>query len=269
LCIDAGTGFRPLALTALPEGRTRWEVLQTHWHHDHTQGMLIAPPIYMPSIHLHISGPVDSGMGPREVYRALLQPPLHPVSLDRVESHMSFTVLDPSGGQRLAYHPKGGIADVLPAGPGGISFGPLGTFPPDECLIVRTFPTHHPQKTLMFRFDEGPTGNSFAFMTDEEERVTIPTEMEKFLDGLDLLIADCQYTDLEYSTGGKAGFGHGTPSSISRIARLVRPATLGLTHHDPNRSDADVERILDDCKRRIDDGKTRVIACFDGLTITL
>lgn len=41
LAIDAGTGSIPLSWDFLKHGGKALTVLQTHFHHDHTQGLLI------------------------------------------------------------------------------------------------------------------------------------------------------------------------------------------------------------------------------------
>jgi ribonuclease BN (tRNA processing enzyme) len=106
-------------------------------------------------------------------------------------------------------------------------------------------------------------------MTDEEGRVEISTELAAFLQGVNVLVADCQYTTSEYEHGGKAGFGHGTPAWIAKLANVVSPRQLGITHHEPNRSDADIERMLSECAAGVSQQKTELFICYDGLEISI
>ena len=53
--------------------------------------------------------------------------------------------------------------------------------------------------------------------------------------GVDVLIADCSYTEQEYPA--KKGWGHGTFNSSIQYARDAGSSMLFCTHHEPTRSD--------------------------------
>ena len=63
-------------------------ILHTHYHHDHTQGLALSTLPYLKQVPVNIYGPRDQGLGPREVYQALMQSPYFPVDLQEVGSHI-------------------------------------------------------------------------------------------------------------------------------------------------------------------------------------
>ena len=80
LVLDAGTGIRRLG-AQLPPDLARIDVLLTHLHMDHIQGLGFFGPLYRPDIEVHIWGPASSTL-PLEVRLArYLSPPLFPVHL--------------------------------------------------------------------------------------------------------------------------------------------------------------------------------------------
>ena len=61
------------------------------------------------------------------------------------------------------------------------------------------------------------------------------------LDGVHTLIGDTMYTDEEYEA--RVGWGHGTTLSNLEFARKVRAQRLILTHHDPDRTDSQLDEM--------------------------
>ena len=78
-----------------------------------------------------------------------------------------------------------------------------------------------------------------------------------------MLVYDAQYLPEEY--GGKVGWGHSTFEAGAALARAAGVRKLVLFHHDPARTDADVEGI----ERRARDVFDDVVAAREGMTIEL
>jgi len=271
LCLDAGTGFLPLARQALASGLKHLVLLHSHYHHDHTQGMLIAPPLYMDNIPIDIFGPVEKETGPREVYESLMRAPLHPVALGAVAHHLTFHRIENPMLSVIAFHPQGGVKmidietyrrKVQEGAP--LPFSDSMAFSVKECLIASMHHTDHPERTVAYRFDEGPTGKSFVFLTDEEVRASTPLTFRRFLDRADLVIQDAQFGDEIYHARA-AGWGHGTPQYVMNLAREAGVKKVGLTHHDPMGSDLDIDKLLDDALRVRGDSNVEVFTCYDYL----
>lgn len=249
--IDGGTGFLPFANEALRLGLSELHLFHTHYHHDHTQGVLIAPPIFLPQLGMHIYGTKDRNYGPKQVYERIMEPPFHPVSLGAIAKHVHFHTLELPPTRVILLHPEGGslILDkerftLLENEKRPVPFGHGTGFPLDECLVVLMHWTEHPERTITYRFEERPTGRVFVLLTDEEVRAGIPTSLIEFLSGTNLLIQDVQYSQEEYEKGGKAGFGHGTPEYAVRLARATGVSRIGFTHHDPLATDSRIEALV-------------------------
>src|ERR1700704_5839782 len=80
LVLDAGTGVRRLGAT-LDASVKRIDILLTHLHMDHIQGLGFFAPLYRPDLEVHIWGPVGTRTSLRERLMRYLSPPLFPVSM--------------------------------------------------------------------------------------------------------------------------------------------------------------------------------------------
>src|SRR5262249_32025084 len=80
LVLDAGTGIRRLG-DALPRDLRRLDLLLTHLHMDHVQGLGFFAPLYNPHVDVHIWGPASPTLDLRQRLTRYLSPPLFPVAL--------------------------------------------------------------------------------------------------------------------------------------------------------------------------------------------
>src|SRR5213593_2066954 len=80
LVLDAGTGIRRLG-AALPRGLRRVDLLLTHLHMDHLQGLGFFAPLYNPAAEVHLWGPASATLDLRQRLTRYLSPPLFPVQL--------------------------------------------------------------------------------------------------------------------------------------------------------------------------------------------
>src|SRR5436190_13359723 len=80
LVLDAGTGIRRLAST-LSNGLRRVDILLTHLHMDHIQGLGFFAPLREPGFEVHIWGPASTTLSLRTRLGRYLSPPLFPVHL--------------------------------------------------------------------------------------------------------------------------------------------------------------------------------------------
>lgn len=126
---------------------------------------------------------------------------------------------------------------------------------------VRTHYLNHTVLTLGYRLESG--GVSIAYITDHEpfdHRLAVEgyqrssdssdesskTDDDRhvdFFEGVDLLIHDCQYTAKEYGQG-KTGWGHSTIEYVVDVAIEAGVKQLALFHHDPNRTDDQVDELV-------------------------
>lgn len=80
LVLDAGTGIQHLAAALGPEV-SRVDLLLTHLHMDHIQGLGFFRSLYEPDLDVHIWGPASTTLDLRGRLARYLSPPLFPVRI--------------------------------------------------------------------------------------------------------------------------------------------------------------------------------------------
>ena len=212
ILLDAGSGIRPVS--AVVAGASRVDVLLTHLHMDHIQGLGFFTPLFDPAVATHIWGPSSPTMSLAERLSRYLSPPLFPV--------------------RLRELPNTVLHDV---GPGRFEIGSVSVTADLVC---------HPGTTLGYRLETG--GASLAYIPDHEPALGVPnfpdrpewTSGNALMSSADLLIHDAQYTAAEYEQ--RVGWGHSTLGQVLELAARAEVGRLVTFHHDPSHSDA----MLDD-----------------------
>lgn len=253
LLIDAGSGLVEATRDLRAEGIRKVLLLMTHYHHDHTMGFPIATTTLDPSVEIDVFGPREDGIGPREVFDALMRPPHFPVPFARIEGHVRVHGIHQMESRRLLVHRKAGFAweDDDRIGEGS---GPRPDqdprLPPPDSLRIRMTRTIHPEYTISYRLEEGPTGRVAALLTDHEASDEVPDRLRTHLQGVHLLIQDAQYSHSQWK-GAKAGYGHGTGAFAAKVMHVVGAARLGLTHHDPEADDPQVDAIREEARRTL------------------
>jgi ribonuclease BN (tRNA processing enzyme) len=218
LILDAGSGIANAHDLIGPEV-SRIDILLTHLHMDHIQGLGFFRPLYNPAIETHLWGPVSTTAGLAHRLSRYLSPPLFPVRLRDLAS--------------LYLH------DVHP--------GPFSVpgFAVSADLVI------HPGPTLGYRVEEN--GHSLAYLPDHEPALGSPDLNEtawmsgySIIEEVDLLIHDAQYSDDEYRA--KVGWGHSSYHQTVALARAARVRTLVTFHHDPEHNDQQLDRFHDELR---------------------
>lgn len=250
LLVDAGTGIVPASMDLLREGIRHVLLLMTHYHHDHTQGFPLAPHTFAPGVQIEVFGPREHGVGPEQTFATLMQAPFFPVDFAHVRGRVTCHDLDGIGSQALVIHPDQG-ARLVPTGmaeaPGAPRTPSSEGSAPAASLIVRMHRTAHPEHTVSYRFEEGPTGKVAVLLTDHEHTDILPESLRAHLARADLLIQDAQYTQEQY-LASRVGFGHGTGAYAARVMHDCQVARLALTHHDPMANDTDIDAIVEEAR---------------------
>ena len=89
LVLDAGTGIRRLG-DAIVEDILRVDVLLTHLHMDHVQGLGFFEPLFRPNIDVHLWGPSSTQFDLHARLSRYLSPPLFPVRLRDLPCQLTF-----------------------------------------------------------------------------------------------------------------------------------------------------------------------------------
>ncbi len=220
LFLDAGTGARQLGKDLLkdpPQGPVHF--LLSHQHYDHIIGLPFFEPIYQPDFELI----------------------MYPLEHQRIEGDRSLAeIFD-------GIHTPAGIGDL----PSNIRFAEANPEPwKIGAASVTRIPLNHPGGAQGFRIDDGD-GASLTLLTDNEidppnEPVSSPERLAEFSRRTGLLIVDAQY--LPEDLPAKRGWGHGTVPEVLELGRMADPETLLLFHHDPDRTDAALDKIAEQAR---------------------
>lgn len=272
LAVDAGSGIVPLGGHALADKVQVLDILWTHYHHDHTQGLPLCALTYVPAVRINCYGPVDlREIGPKQMLEAIMTQPFFPIDFHRVASRFTTKGISHPSSTVLVVHPKGGFK-VMPIddlerlelqSPTQVAIG-SGKYPLAECLVIKMRYSTHPERTISYRFEERSTGKTFVFLTDHENTDGIPQDLLRHVQGADFLAMDCQYSREKYDKA-TAGFGHGTPDGCVRLASKANVMRLGLTHHDPPSTDEVINRIFMEASQasKLFDYQGEIFPCAD------
>jgi phosphoribosyl 1,2-cyclic phosphodiesterase len=116
-------------------------------------------------------------------------------------------------------------------------------------VSVTSAPLNHPGGATGYRVNYD--GRSAAYVTDTEHRIgELDANILKFIEGVDLFIYDCTYTDDEYTspTSSKVGWGHSTWQEGVRLAQAAGVKDLVIFHHDPSHDDVFMDEIARSAK---------------------
>jgi len=227
LILDSGTGIRALGASLDGSAPGRIDILLSHLHLDHLEGLGFFAPLWDARSELHIWGPPSPTRSLTDRISRYLSPPLFPVRLGEVPAAVE-------------------LHDT-PAEPWTIG-----------SATVTARPIVHRGPTVGYRIEDG--ARSLAYLTDHEPALGIdlatadPGWVSGFevAAGADVLIHDCQYTEEEYPP--RAGFGHSSTQHVAAFARLAGAKRLLLFHHDPNHSDDELESLCDRVRELWSDG---------------
>lgn len=235
IILDGGSGILRLGKYLSPDIR-EIHVLLTHLHMDHTMGLGFFPPLYNPNVKVHLYGPSTSHEPLVNRLRRYFSPPLFPVRLSELPSHPIIHELNNC------------------------------QFTIDE-VTIRADYICHPGPTLGYRLTVGKT--VFAYMPDHELQMgsaNFPNDPEwtsgfEIANGADLLFHDAAYTSKEYLT--KIGWGHSSVRDAIAFGKMCRVKKLALFHHEPIRSDAQLDQMLKESTQNLN-LKFEVELCAEG-----
>jgi phosphoribosyl 1,2-cyclic phosphodiesterase len=207
--LDAGTGIRPLGLALAAEGIRRIDLILTHLHLDHVEGLGFFTPLFDPDCEITIWGPHQEGSSLRERVAAYLSPPLFPLPFAQFGSRIEFVEVAEEPWQL-------------------------------DGLAITPARVKHPGTTLAYRLEEG--GNVFTFIPDNELGLDPDAGLE-LAEGADVLFHDAQYTPAEYAS--RNGWGHTSIDDLPRFLEAAQPKRVVMFHHDPTHEDATLEGMRD------------------------
>ena len=233
---DAGTGIRLLGedLLRRGNGRVNGHLFISHFHFDHIGGFPFFRPLYVKGNSFTIYGCEGTGRKLENIFVGQMSPEYFPVTMSEMPAELNFVQLT-----------------TRPISLNGWTITPAYI--------------NHPGLALAYKIDTGKS--RIVYMTDNEpfryllrqqakkaevfddlKRGQVELEREDlllvdFFDGADLLIHDGQYTQEEYPS--HLGWGHSFYEFALEMALQGHVKRLMFFHHDPDRTDADLDKQLE------------------------
>ena len=228
----------------------------SHTHADHIQGLPFFLPAFDPGSHLTVYGPAGIDRSLPKAIGGQMDYAYFPIPFDEVPAKFDFVEL------------------------GETEFAIDG-------IGVRTQFLNHTAPCLGYRVTV--RGATFVYATDHEAHANPLSRPDRlagafdpaflvhpgdvahaaFLQDADLVLHDAQYAAADYPV--KTGWGHSTVEYAVDIAVAAEVRSLVLFHHDPNRDDAGMDRLLATATARVGASGValRVSAAAEGDDIAL
>lgn len=247
--LDAGTGIRGLGLTLVERqnGAVKAEILLSHTHWDHIQGLPYFKPFFAPGNTVRIWGSKQGTTSLDEILHLQMDPAVFPVPLTAVSATLS-------------------VEEVR----AGVEFS-VGPFQ------ARAMQLRHPGTTLAYRLKPTAGGQSTAYVTDNElgpggnygTQGSWRRDLVQFLKGVDLLIHDAMYTPEELDT--HRGWGHSSYEEAVELAAEAGARKLVLFHHEPEHDDGAMDALHAAARRTAQQRgtTTEVIVAQEGMRLSL
>jgi phosphoribosyl 1,2-cyclic phosphodiesterase len=248
--LDAGTGIRALGreLVEQQNGAVQAEILLSHAHWDHIQGLPHFKPFFAPGNTVRIWGSRQGTTSLEAILRQQMDPAVFPVPLDALSAKLTVQQVEPAGGE--------------------FTVGPFR---------VQAMRLRHPGTTLGYRLTPAAGGPSMAYVTDNElgpgGHYNTPASWRKefvaFLGGAELLIHDAMYTPEELQE--HRGWGHSTFEEAVALAGDAGVKRLVLFHHEPEHGDEAIDALVTAARRqaRTQGLPAEVVAAQEGMILTL
>ncbi len=217
LLLDAGTGLS--GVTRLLQGRPfRGAILLSHLHWDHTHGLPFFRSGDQDGSGVRLLLPAQEGGSAEELLARAMSPPHFPITPSQLHGAWSFDGLEEGACEVEGFQV---LAREIPH-KGGRTFGYRVS---NGKHTVAYLSDHHP-------FGLGPGLDGFG--PYHEAALALTTDV-------DVLIHDSQYTAAEFPE--RHDWGHSAIDYAVGLAQAAGVGRLVLFHHDPRRTDDELDEI--------------------------
>ena len=217
---DAGTGIRRLGQFLEQEpGRTLGGcIFLSHYHWDHIQGLPFFQPAFRSDNRFHLFGEQKRGADLYTILREQMQTPYFPVTMVAQQGLVTFNAIEAGKHYTL----RNGIN-------------------------IETMRLNHPGGAIGFRVTT--EGGCICIVTDHEHSFEgIDASVVEFARGADILIHEAPYDHDDKQTS-RRGWGHSSWQEAAEVAMRAEVGRLFLSHHDPDRTDDDLDFVLGKARR--------------------
>ena len=219
--LDAGSGIRLLGreLMRVASMPMNLDILLSHTHWDHIQGLPFFQPLNTRGNSVRIYGAAQAGVPLVEILDRQMDPVVFPVPLKALAADLQVTEV------------TGGTFEI-------------------DGFLVEAFRLRHPGTTLGYKLVPVKGGRTMAYLTDNElgsgGSYEVPddwrSQLVRFLRGVDTLIHDGMYSEAMIES--RAGWGHSTPEQAVALAWEAGVRRLVLFHHEPEHDDGAVDALV-------------------------
>jgi len=254
IIFDAGTGIRGLGLQLAEQLEDKKDNLSlhlflSHTHWDHIQGLPFFEVAYIKGTELVIYGSSKKGRFLESILKRQMDVDYFPLGLSEMAAEIKIREISEEtislgsvvvDWQEQIFHPGGSVRYRLTAG--------------GKKVVYAT------DVELDHMFGPGlKDANSDRALMDYLD----------FIQGVDLLIADGQYTEEEYHE--KVDWGHTSIPVILELAEKANVKQLAIFHHDPQHSDKILDSLWHECHAGTGDPESRmnVFWAREGMTLPI
>ena len=211
LILDAGTGIRVIGDEFVKHKEDVY-ILLSHNHYDHIQGFPFFKPIYQKNRNINIYPSETTPNQPRAIVEQI-NGSYFPLDESELRANLNFKL--PNWNKQ-------------PVNINGFH--------------VHRCPINHPNGGSAYVIES--LGKRVAYVTDNElappaATSTTKSQWKAFLLGVDLVIHDGQYIDLDMPL--KHGWGHSLITETVDLAKSCSIKKLAIYSHDPDRTDDDLD----------------------------
>jgi phosphoribosyl 1,2-cyclic phosphodiesterase len=266
IIIDAGSGIRNLGNHMMSADDQRKpieaDLFFTHTHSDHILGFPFFTPLYVPGTKLRIYGPATYYEGSLErVIGSQMSYHFFPVRLAELAAEIVYNEL------KEGCHDLGDGIKVTtrylnhPLMCFGYRFEHQGRI---FCTLYDT----EPYRNLFEQDSDRPSSDDPIVMEGANAAALENNRLEKFFEGADLLIYDAQYLQQEYDSS-RVGWGHSAIEYAIETAQRAHVKRLALFHHDPERTDAQLDALASTYCKRDREEEIEIFFAREGMRIEI
>jgi phosphoribosyl 1,2-cyclic phosphodiesterase len=257
--IDAGTGLRSLGqkLAGASKGNGRYDILLSHVHWDHIQGLPFFEPAYSKGTQISIHALRNAADELHHVIGGITRQEFFPISLDAAPAQFEFHEVQAAKEFRIRdlrvlpialNHPFGAVGYRIWSDETSLAY--ISDTAPFGDLLHKQYFLAGPEK---------PT---------DADRQILAKMRKDLIDGLrgtHTVVYDTHFLPEEYLRFPH--YGHSTPEHALEIAAEVGVKRLVLYHHAPNHDDDVMDKIEAQYRERGSALGIDVVAAREGMTL--